>query len=281
VSFRAYVACALLVFLLGCSAENQPPEAEPTRGNSPPVSTTPAVAPPEPKPRACYRLNLNEALAPTSDQSPVPCRARWTTRTFHIGALDTVTADGHLLAVDSSAAQAHVARECPQRLGKYLGGAVEDLRLSVFQAIWFTPTLTESTDGANWFRCDVVALAKPGRLARLSGTLRGILDRDYSAYALCATAKPGTPGFARVRCAEPQHTWRALRSVAVPGRKYPGADQVRALGVTACTEAARAVATDALDFQWGYEWPTEAMWEGRGNRPRQRYGLCWAPADGS
>ena len=34
-----------------------------------------------------------------------------------------------------------------------------------------------------------------------------------------------------------------------------------------------AVAEDALDYEWGYEWPTADQWAAR-----QTYGRCWAPA---
>ncbi len=32
------------------------------------------------------------------------------------------------------------------------------------------------------------------------------------------------------------------------------------------------MADDALNFQWGYEWPTEKQWD-----DGQTYGRCWAP----
>ncbi|MGL5823244.1 MAG: hypothetical protein ACRCYU_00040, partial [Nocardioides sp.] len=116
-----------------------------------------------------------------------------------------------------------------------------------------------------------------------------------SAYGLCGTAKPDAPDFQRVSCARP-HTWRALRSVDIPGqsgsgqsgsgqntgdRSYPGGKAVQAQGVAPCTDAAREQAADALDFQWSYEWPSRRLWTGSQRRPAQRYGVCWAPADGT
>ena len=59
----------------------------------------------------------------------------------------------------------------------------------------------------------------------------------------------------------------------IDAQRYPGAEAVRDLGTTPCTDAARAVAEDALDFQWGYEWPSLEQW-----RAGRHYGVCWAPA---
>ena len=44
--------------------------------------------------------------------------------------------------------------------------------------------------------------------------------------------------------------------------------------VLACRniEAARAIASDALDYEWGYEWPTKEQWQAG-----QTFGRCWAP----
>ncbi len=210
----------------------------------------------------------------------MPCKRKWTTRTFYVGTLDPVV-DGHLLTVDSAAIQQQAAERCPRRLSQYLGGTPDALRLSVFRSVWFTPTVEESDAGADWLRCDVVALARPDTLAKLTGNVRGALDGDVSTtFGLCGTAAPDDPDFERVMCAE-EHSWRALETVDLAGRTYPGRNAVQERGVEPCTEAARAEAEDALDFQWGYEWPTRSQWVGSNGQPGQKYGVCWAPADGS
>jgi Septum formation len=296
-SRAALLAAVLLLTSCGAStqssggpASNPPSSADTARS----TAASPAVAEeadPDPPPRrACYRLSIKKALAPTNASRPRPCRddgdqgttnrRKLTSMTFYVGSLRTF-AEGHLMAVDSAAVQRQVSTVCPSRLPKFLGGSVESLRLSVFRAVWFTPTLAESDSGADWFRCDVVALATPGRLAPLTGDIRGVLNGDFAAaYGLCGTARPDAPGFRRVSCAQ-AHTWRALRSVDIPGRDYPGARAVQAEGVTPCTEAAREEAQDTLDFQWGYEWPSRRQWTGFKRGLAQRYGVCWAPADGS
>ncbi len=228
-----------------------------------------------PRVDTCSRLTFAQAIAPTAALRGSSCRRPGiTARTFAVGRLQSLR-QGHLLAVDSSAIQDQVAKACPQRLRRYLGGSEDTHRLSMLRAVWFTPTVAESAAGADWYRCDVVALAADGRLARLRGPLRGLLDDERAAaYALCATAAPDDPKFRRVICSA-DHTWRALSVVRLPRGDYPGIARVRRAGPE-CEDVARGQATDALDFRWGYEWPTPAQW-----RAGRTYGVCWAPADGS
>ena len=95
---------------------------------------------------------------------------------------------------------------------------------------------------------------------------------------MCGTAQPGTREFSRVLCRE-DHSWKAisvldLADQAKKGTKngYPGVAVVREAGQTVCADAARAIASDALDYEWGYEWPTKDQWQAG-----QTYGRCWSP----
>jgi hypothetical protein len=255
------------------------PQATPSGPTSTATSTaTVTVGPPSARPiprparGACYRLTYDEAVAPTSDARPVPCRGTHTTTTYAVGRLDTVVA-GHLLAVDSDRAQRQVARTCPRRLGGFLGGDRAALRLSLLRAVWFTPTLEASDAGADWFRCDVVALAGPERLAPLTGRVRGVLGRPDAAdrWAMCGTAGPDAADFRRVLCSAP-HAWRAVSVVDLGGPRYPGPAVARAAGQRPCEDAGRERAGDPLAFAWGYEWPSREQWEAG-----MRFGRCWAP----
>jgi hypothetical protein len=211
-------------------------------------------------------------LAPTTDAAPVSCRRPHTAQTYHVGTLDPVV-NGHLLAVDAKRVQAQVAEACPRRLGRFLRGTPAQLRLSALRAVWFTPTLEQSDEGESWYRCDAIALAGGDRLARLDRRVEGVLatPAGRERFGICGTARPGTPGFERIICSRP-HAWRAISSYDVPGRSYPGAAAVRAVGQKRCQAAGQAVADDSLNYQWGYDWPTATQW-----RAGQRYGLCWAP----
>lgn len=270
---------ALLVTLLGtllagCSGAGTPETAPSPSAGTPSVTPTPPRATPPPRPDvgACYRLDYDAALAPTSRARPVPCQRPHTALTFLVGTLRTVV-DGHLLAVDADRVQAQVVRTCPERLGGFLGATAAQLRLTSLRAVWFTPSLGRADRGQDWYRCDVIALAGPERLAPLTSDLKGVLAsaEGRARYAVCGTAQPGAPGFERVVCSSP-HTWRAIATYDVPGDTYPGEPAVREVAQQRCRTAAQAIAEDTLNYQWGYDWPTREQWVGD-----QRYGLCWAP----
>ncbi len=286
----AAAAILVLLSLAGCSEPGpgsdsgpEPPSTTSSSGSGTAGSTatdagatpTPAQAAPSPRERACYDYGYRAAVSPVPRGQPVPCDRDHTAITFEVGELDTVV-DGHLVSVDSDRVQAQVAEECPRAFVRFVGGSVEARRLTMLRPVWFTPTLPESDAGANWYRCDAIAVAADERLASLVGRLQGVLDRPAAAerYAMCGTAEPGTPGFRRVICSS-KHAWQALRTVDIPGRAYPGAGKVREAGQQTCQDAASAEADDPLNFRWGYEWPTKRQWESG-----QRYGICWSPSSG-
>lgn len=245
-----------------------------TAGSPDPSSTpTPARAVPLPDNRACYAYHYAGAVAPVAKGEPVSCATTHTAITYSVGHLDDVV-DGHLLSVDSDRVRAQVAERCPQAFAAFVGGTDEQRRLSMLRPVWFTPSLKQSDQGADWYRCDAVAIAADEQLAPLVGRLQGVLGRPAARdhYAMCGTAEPGTTAFHRVICSSP-HSWRALSTVDVPGARYPGVAKARAAGQQACQDAARAVATDPLNYRWGYEWPTASQWQ-----KGQHYGLCWAPS---
>ncbi len=271
------LACSavLLLALSGCGGGSDEPD--PPAPSSPSVATSSPPAPtasaaPAPDTKACHDLTYDEAVAPTEDSAPVPCTGPHTAITFAVGELDTLL-DGHLLAVDSDLVQERVSTSCPAQLADFLGGTPEDRQLSMLRSVWFTPTIEESDAGAGWYRCDVTALAADEKLAPLTGRLAGVLDRpeDAARYAMCGTAEPGSPDFARVICSA-DHTWRAIATVPFRGDDFPGLPTVRDDGQQRCEDIARGRADDALNFKWGYEWPTAEQWS-----DGQHYGLCWAP----
>jgi hypothetical protein len=275
------LACALA--LAGCtSGDDGDPEAVPTPSASATTTPTPTpvpVAPPPapPGPGTCYRISYHEAIAPTNADAPVPCGKGHTSETFAVGQLDLV-ANGHLLAVDSDAARTQVAKRCPAQLADYVGATPEQLKLSLLRPVWFTPTIEQSDAGAEWYRCDVIAVTGDSRLARLDSGLAKALSKPAgrTEYGMCGTAQPGTAAFSHVLCRE-DHSWKAitvldLTAKAGKGGAYPGQSAVRDAGQSVCADAARAIASDALDYEWGYEWPTEDQWQAG-----QTFGRCWSP----
>ena len=279
---RRLLACCAVLALTACTGDAGTTESSsPSPATSPSASTAveqPELDEPEPPEEgACYRLTLEQAARPTNKATPVECTGAHTARTIHVGQLDTIV-DGHSLGVDSDRVQEQLAETCPAQLADFLGGDPESRALSRFQAIWFSPTLEEYDAGADWFRCDVVAVAGPEGLMRLPAEdrLRGILDRPdaLDTYGLCGTAEPGSEGFERIACVRP-HSWVAISTIAIDGRdRYPGVPAVREAGDEACSDEVRARNELVLEYSYGWEWPTEEQWASG-----QRYGFCWAPND--
>ncbi len=267
---RLAVVVALLVSVGGCTGE------EPTEVAPVPTPTREAVVPPAP-PEAgtCHRLTYAQALDPTVDAGAERCKRPHTSRTIKVGRLD-MTAQGHALAVDAARVRRQPAAECATALASYVGGTVEQRRLSMLSTVAFSPTVEASDAGEAWFRCDVVAVVAPEELGRLPFALKGILDRPdgRDRFGMCGTAKPDADDFTRVACSRP-HTWRAISTVEVKagGPGWPGRKAVESAGQEPCAEAARKLADDALNYQWGYEWPTREQWQ-----TGRRHGICWAPA---
>lgn len=251
------LAAALL--LGGCTGDSDEPGSAPTGGTEEPTATASPTPPPQPRDRSCYRIDHADALAPTAEVDSVPCTTRHTAMTYAVGDLGP--------GVDP-------ARTCTRRFATFVGGTPEDRQLTMLRPVWFTPTEADLEAGASWYRCDAVALAGADRLAPLTGRLKGALgrERQRDTYAMCGTARPGTPGFERVACSG-RHSWRAVATVPFDAERYPGLAQVRTAGEEPCQDAGAAAAGGSLDYEWGYEWPTAEQW-----RAGQRYGICWAPA---
>lgn len=258
----------------GSGTSSASPSATEPSPALPPVR--PATEAPRPREGRCYRLRFADAVASTSAVDASGCRRRHTSVTYHVGRLDTVV-DGHLLAVDSRAVRRQLATECPARLAGFLGGDREDLRLSMLRATWFGPTIEQSDAGADWFRCDVIALAADERLATLESGLRGVLDRPEAArrYAMCGTSDPEDPDFRRVLCSA-RHSWVAISTVDLSRVSsdggFPGARSLADAGGATCEDAARTLASDPLTVTWSVEPPTREQW-----RAGQQYGICWVP----
>lgn len=267
----AAAALALAGALGACSSGDDEPAGAPTTSATPTATPTTAAPAERPAVGACYDLGFDEALAPTTTSEAVDCAGDHTAQTYAVGQLPTY-ADGHLLAVDDPAVQAGLAQTCRSSLAEYVGGDADALRLSVLRPVWFSPSIEASDAGEDWYRCDVTAVVDDATLGTLPPTMEGALAGDgLDSLGLCGTAAPGADGFRRIACGL-EHSWRAIDVVDL-GASYPGEDAASTAGSAQCQAAAGALAADALDYEWGYEWPTEEQWVAG-----QTYGLCWAPA---
>jgi hypothetical protein len=270
---RALAVVLAGLVLAGCTSS---PTGEPTDDPAPASSSTASeTVPPDPGSRPkvgeCHALTFGQAVAVVGRTEPVACRRKHTAQTYFVGRLDLTTKAGYTRRVDSQAAQRQMRRACTDRLPGHLGVTPRDLRLSMAQAVWFSPSPKRAEAGADWFRCDVVAVAAPKRLLTLPRRTKGW--GDAPALAMCATAAPGTKAFERVGCGA-RHTWRASSTVDLPGKgRLPKQADIAARMEATCRDAARSQADDPLDFTWSQESPTKEQWQAG-----RRYGICWVPA---
>jgi hypothetical protein len=264
-------ACALALTLTACTGSSSGPEGDGPSSSSPsPTETVPPDPGPTPKVGECHDLSFRQAIAVVGRVKPVRCGRPHTAQTYFVGRLKLRTKAGHVRRADSQAAQKQAREACTSRLPAHLARTPVELRLSMAQAVWFTPSERYAAGGARWFRCDVVVVAAPRRLMRLPKQTRDW--GDAPAIAMCATAAPGTKAFRRVTCGS-THAWRATTTVDLPGRTLPKAAAIADRMESACRDAARSGAADPLDFTWSQESPTQEQWDAG-----QRYGVCWAPA---
>ena len=266
VTARLYpaVLLALAVLLVGCGSARTDTSPESTRTGSP----VPA-APPR---GACYPLDVAAALRASSTVARVPCAGPHTSVTVAVGTLDTVV-DGRPLAIDSARAQRQIANRCRAKVDRHVGGSVETQRLSLVQAVWFSPTPTETDRGARWYRCDLVISSGTRAFLELPRRTRGLLRKPgaLDRYGVCGTAAPGTSGFSRVVCSD-DHRWRARATISLPAGTRYLSKAAGSLANDRCRDVAARRAADVLHLRWSFEWPTRAQW-----KARQRYGLCWTP----
>jgi hypothetical protein len=267
------IGAVLGLVVSACSGHDSSPSGQGPTGvlQSPTPTPTETIPPKPPKPpamSACYRLGYDEALAPTIAKKPVSCLRLHTAVTFFVGSY------AKHLAVDGAPVHRLEASACSRRFATFVGGTLEDRRLSMLRTVWFTPTVDQAARGGHWFQCVAIALRGDQSLALLRGRVRGVLasttGRDH--YGLCGTSEPGAPGFEQRICATP-HTWRALSTVGFPPGPYPGVEKVRTAGQGPCRDAGRNVSSDPLNYQWSYQWPSRKLWRGG-----QIYGICWAPS---
>lgn len=269
-------AASLLVVVLGlvagCASSEEP---ESSAEKSPKVAVSSAPPPPAaPKVGSCHQLSMSEATDPVDSGEPVPCSRPHTSVTVKVGELSLVV-DGHLLAIDSRAVRRQIADACPDSAGAFVGGDQTAQRLSRFEVVWFSPSLEAADAGANWYRCDVVAPQREGKLLTLPAKLKGVLDQDgaLDKYGTCGTAAPDARGFNRVVCSE-KHSWRAVDVIDLPADARHLAKDATATADSACKDIASQRSSGSLEFTWSFEWPTKAQWAAG-----QRYGYCWVPQD--
>ncbi len=247
---------------------------DPTTPSTTPTSTRDDgsldMLPTPPAEGTCRRLTVADLTRAVDDSARTSCREPHTARTIRVGALDARVLDRS--GADAPAVAEQAGAQCDRAFARYVGGDIEDRRLSRLQPVWFTADEQAIAAGALWVRCDVVAYLTDERLATLPRDLAGVLDGDGgSRLGLCSTRAPQAERARNVACSLP-HTWRAFSVIPLGGRSWPGVATVREQGDERCSKRARSEQGNPDEWRYGWQWPTQEQW-----RTGRTYGYCWVP----
>lgn len=246
----------LLGILVGCGSSSEPRAGTPSAATPPPI----------PQVGLCRNLTFDDVAHTSNNDDAVPCSRAHTAVTVAVGRLKSTN-------VNSSAVQHQLTVACPRAVRKHVGGTTERFNLSLLVPIWFIPEPSEIAAGADWYRCDVVAVSSTKKLSPLRGKMRGALakERSLDHWGSCGNTAPSGTKFRRYLCSE-AHQWRAVSTIAIPKKSAYLAKATS----TAASKACRSIASDqskgALKYSWSFQWPNKQQW-----KAGQRYGLCWLP----
>ena len=132
------------------------------------------------------------------------------------------------------------SRVCPQALSSTSAGRRDALRLSMLRPVWFSPTLTQSDRGADWFRCDVVASPADQARPLPAGAYRVLERGPTRCPCRRGTAAPGAVVRAGL-CSQALVAGRSSRPSDRGAAQTPARRGSEA-GAVACKDPARAVA---------------------------------------
>jgi Septum formation len=253
------VLLTTLLLLTGCT-EKQGTNADPEQVD--------AVAAPEDG--ACRVLTPADVAVASNATRTVDCSEPHTAQTFEVGDLPDDFADA---AYDDPALDRFGYRTCDRQFQEYVGGDESLVMRSLVSWAWFRPSEKAWSDGARWYRCDVVGGGEDSEvLLDLPTDAENLLaGRVSDDWLVCANG-PALEGAARVACSEP-HTWRAVTTIKLgePEDAYPGDRQVEVRTRDFCDKSVAAVLDYPVSYDFAYTWFHEAEWE-VGNRRS----ICWA-----
>jgi hypothetical protein len=225
-----------------------------------------------PRQGACRDLDAGDLAKPSNAGPVVPCTQRHTAQTFAVGTLPASTGSGYADARHGR----FVYQACNQAFRDFVG-LDESLAMRVqLSWAWFRPSERGWSQGARWYRCDVVGGPDGAKTLRpLPVDAQGLFSTDLpDAWLTCARG-PSVPRSTKVPCSE-THDWRAVSTIKVgqPKDPYPGDRIVQVLSRDRCSEWVAAWTHYANDYDFGYTWFHAAEWAA-GNRRS----VCWARTD--
>lgn len=255
------------------SSSAAPPSRTP-KATSAPSSSQPTVKPPSPPPQTgtCRNLAYADIGRFSNNSRTTSCRKPHTSYTFDVRKLsDNVAFPGVEIGNDS--VQNAAATACRKSFGRFIGGDAAARALARLTVTYFVPRQPDFDRGANWVRCDVVALQSANVLASLPRRMQGLLNDPgaLDRFGVCAKGVPGKPPARLTMCTQP-HAFRALAALRLGkgGAPYPGARVARTDGEQRCKNLVDSQLGPGGSYTYTWTYPTAADW-----RAGQRFGYCW------
>lgn len=254
----AAVGCLVAFGLTGCSSSD---------GSEPSGSFGPG----QPKSGECYRLTSGSLLMASSAAKPVSCSSPHTSLTIAVGGLpgndvtQTNVADGKLGAI--------ALARCAADWQHFAGGNAVAWHTTVVGYASFLPTGQQLSDGAHWYRCDLViggSGAMP--LQQLPHTVRGLLSGTVPDSLRACRTSPGFDAGHEVPCTS-QHVLRAVGVAPLNGTGvgYPGDTSLRAQSAKGCAPVVRSWLHGRIGGGVAYQWPDKQSWNLLGDHDA----TCW------
>lgn len=251
---------ALIAGLAGCG-DNGEGDHDPDQVDAlsvPPVNT-------------CRVLTPADAERPDNATHTVDCEKPHTARTYKAGPLPDTLKD---VDYDAPELTRFAYQICSVELQAYLGTNESTVMRSMLSWVWFRPSKKAWSQGARWYRCDVVAGGMDAEsYIELPTTVAGLLSSQKISdeWMVCANGA-SVRSAPKVPCSE-KHTWRAVTTIKVgdPDSGYPGDEVVEETTREYCSSSVGAWLGYPKDYDFGYTWFGEKEWSA-GNRRS----VCWA-----
>ncbi len=272
--------CVVLIVLAlvgGCSPSSPTSAAAggetTTARERPTTSSTPREPPPPPPDTGiCRDLNFGDINRYSNTTEPRSCERPHTAYTFAVTRLpDDVAFEG--VAIKNDAVQEAAASSCRAEFTPYVGGDAATRARVRLTATYFLPDQASFDRGANWVRCDIIALQAEKILAELPPKLEGALDDKeiVSDYGLCSGGEPGTAESVMVTCNQP-HAFRAIAALRLGATEepYPGEGVTKDDGQQRCEDLVKSQVEEGGGYTFSWTYPTPADWQAG-----QRFGYCW------
>jgi hypothetical protein len=248
------------LLLVSCSGQEQGSNVDPEQVD--------AVEAPELG--ACRSLTPEDVTQPSNATRTVPCAEPHTAQTFAVGQLPAELEDTDY---ESSDLGRFAYRTCSEKFQKFVGGDESLVMRSVVSWAWFRPSEQAWSEGARWYRCDIVGGGDLSEsYVELPTEAKGLLQGKVRDQWLVCANGPTVSGAARVPCSE-KHTWRAVTTIKLgePEDEYPGDRVVEVRSRDFCDKSVAATLGYPVKYDFAYTWFHEAEWQA-GNRRS----VCWA-----